>query len=32
LGWRARIPLEEGLNQAVAAFRRELQNNSLRSV
>jgi len=32
LGWRARIPLEEGLNQAVAAFRQELSDGQVRSV
>jgi len=31
LGWRARIPLAEGLQQAVAAFRSELVVGSLRS-
>jgi GDP-L-fucose synthase len=32
LGWRARIPLAEGLQQAVAAFRQELANGLLRAV
>ena len=30
LGWRARIPLSEGLRQAVAAYRQELRAGSLR--
>ena len=32
LGWRARIPLAEGLQQAVAAFRQELASGLLRAV
>lgn len=32
LGWRARIPLAEGLQQAVAAFRAELRSGNLRAV
>lgn len=32
LGWRARIPLAEGLRQAVASFRQELAAGELRSV
>jgi GDP-L-fucose synthase len=32
LGWRARIPLAEGLQQAVAAFRQELADGLLRAV
>ena len=31
LGWRARIPLAEGLQQAVAAFRQELASGDLRA-
>ena len=31
LGWRARIPLAEGLQQAVAAFRAELARGNLRT-
>ena len=31
LGWRARIPLEQGLRQAVAAFRQELGAGEMRS-
>lgn len=32
LGWRARIPLAEGLQQAVAAYRQEFANGLLRAV
>jgi GDP-L-fucose synthase len=32
LGWRARIPLAEGLQQAVAAFRQELATGVMRAV
>lgn len=31
LGWRARIPLEQGLHEAVAAFRQELRSGEMRS-
>jgi GDP-L-fucose synthase len=31
LGWRARIPLAEGLQQAVAAFRSELARGAVRA-
>jgi len=30
LGWRARIPLAEGLSSTVALFRQQLQDNLVR--
>jgi hypothetical protein len=32
LGWRARIPLAEGMRQAVAAYRQECSSGALRVV